>query len=126
MLAMSKILTTTLTAIHISLSTKKCSRTPSEPRRTWTLSWIILISSKIRLSWTLVVELVFSPYLLVISLINLAKSGAKHVYGIEKANIYIHSRNIIEENGLTDKIIIINGLVEEITLPVDKVDIIIS
>lgn len=57
---------------------------------------------------------------------NLAKSGAKHVYGIEKANIYVHSRNIIEENGLTDKITIINGLCEEITLPVDKVDIIIS
>ena len=27
--------------------------------------------------------------------INLAKAGAKHVYGIEKANIYLHSRNII-------------------------------
>lgn len=24
-----------------------------------------------------------------------AKSGAKHVYGIEKANIYLHSRKII-------------------------------
>ena len=57
---------------------------------------------------------------------NSAKSGAKHVYGIEKANIYTHSRNIIEENGLSDKITIINGLVEDITLPVDKVDIIIS
>ncbi len=56
----------------------------------------------------------------------LAKSGAKHVYGVEKANIYAHSRHIIEENGLTDKITIINGLVEEITLPVNKVDIIIS
>ena len=55
-----------------------------------------------------------------------ARSGAKHVYGIEKANIYLHSRNIIEENGLTDKITILNGLVEEIILPVDKVDIIIS
>lgn len=29
-----------------------------------------------------------------------AKAGAKHVYGIEKANIYIHSRNIIKENNL--------------------------
>jgi hypothetical protein len=38
----------------------------------------------------------------------------------------MHSRNIIEENGLSDKITIINGLVEEIELPVDKVDIIIS
>jgi len=32
--------------------------------------------------------------------IFLAKAGAKHVYGIEKANIYIHSRNIIKENNL--------------------------
>lgn len=57
---------------------------------------------------------------------DLAKSGAKHVYGIEKANIYNHSRNIIAENELSDKITIINGLVEEIELPVEKVDIIIS
>lgn len=48
------------------------------------------------------------------------------MYGIEKASIYMHSRNIIEENGLSDRITIINGLVEEIELPVDKVDIIIS
>ena len=57
---------------------------------------------------------------------NLAKAGAKHVYGIEKANIYLHSQNIIKENNLEDKITIINGLVEEINLPVEKVDIIIS
>ena len=38
----------------------------------------------------------------------------------------MHSRNIIKENNLEDKITIINGLVEEITLPVEKVDIIIS
>ncbi|CAM6005582.1 unnamed protein product [Sphagnum balticum] len=58
--------------------------------------------------------------------ILLARSGAKHVYGIEKANIYVHSRSIIEENGLSDRITILNGLVEEVELPVDKVDIIIS
>jgi hypothetical protein len=29
-------------------------------------------------------------------LVESAQSGAKHVYGIEKANIYLHSRNIIE------------------------------
>ena len=57
---------------------------------------------------------------------NSAKAGAKHVYGIEKANIYLHSRNIIKENNLEDKVTILNGLVEEIVLPVDKVDIIIS
>ena len=55
-----------------------------------------------------------------------ARSGAKHVYGIQKANIYLHSRSIIEENGLTDKITILNGLVEEVVLPVEEVDIIIS
>lgn len=126
MLAMSKILTTTLTAIHISPSTKKCSKTPSEPKPTWMLSWTTLISSRIKSFLILEVEPAFSVSLLVISLIIEAKSGAKHVYGIEKANIYIHSRNIIEENGLSDKITIINGLVQEITLPVDKVDIIIS
>ena len=43
-----------------------------------------------------------------------------------KANIYLHSQNIIKENGLEDKITIINGLIEEIALPVEKVDIIIS
>lgn len=48
------------------------------------------------------------------------------MYGVEKANIYVHSVNIIKENGLEDKVSIINGLVEEITLPVEKVDIIIS
>ena len=32
--------------------------------------------------------------------IYLARAGAKHVYGIEKANIYLHSRKIIEENNL--------------------------
>jgi len=111
MLAMSKILITILTAIHISPSMRKCSRTPSELKPTWMPSWTTLISSKIRSFWILEVELVFSVSLLVISLINSAKSGAKHVYGIEKANIYIHSRNIIEENGLSDKITIINGLV---------------
>lgn len=71
-------------------------------------------------------ELAFSASLQVLPSLTLAKSGAKHVYGIEKANIYTHSRSIIEENGLSDKITIINGLVEDITLPVDKVDIIIS
>ena len=111
MLAMSKILITILTAIHISPSMRKCSRIPSELKPTWMPSWTTLISSKIRSFWILEVELVFSVSLLVISLINSAKSGAKHVYGIEKANIYIHSRNIIEENGLSDKITIINGLV---------------
>jgi protein arginine N-methyltransferase 1 len=38
----------------------------------------------------------------------------------------VHSKNIIAENGLEEKITILNGLVEEIELPVQYVDIIIS
>lgn len=111
MSVMSKTMITTSTAIHISPFTKKCSRITSELKPTWMPSWTTPICSRIKLSWTSEVELVFSVSLLVFSLNYLAKSGAKHVYGIEKANIYAHSRNIIEENGLTDKITIINGLV---------------
>lgn len=55
-----------------------------------------------------------------------ARAGAKHVYAVENANIAIHARAIIEKNGLTDKITVIKGKIEEIELPVDKVDIIIS
>lgn len=55
-----------------------------------------------------------------------AKAGAKHVYAIEKAGISIHSRKIIEQNGLTDRITVICGKVEEVLLPVDKVDTIVS
>merc|ERR1711966_360815 len=55
-----------------------------------------------------------------------ARAGAKHVYGIEMANIYKYARQIVKENGFEKKITIINGKVEEIELPVEKVDIIIS
>lgn len=55
-----------------------------------------------------------------------AKAGAKHVYAIENASIAIHAKRIIHENNLDDKITIIKGKVEEVNLPVDKVDIIIS
>ena len=55
-----------------------------------------------------------------------AKAGAKHVYAIEFAEIAIFAREIIKRNGLQDKITVIKGKMEEITLPVEKVDIIIS
>jgi len=55
-----------------------------------------------------------------------AKSGAKHVYGIEFADIADYAKEIITKNGLNDKITIIKGKVEEVQLPVEKVDIIIS
>ncbi|EAA21450.1 hypothetical protein [Plasmodium yoelii yoelii] len=55
-----------------------------------------------------------------------AKHGAKHVYSIEKSNIIYTALNIRDANNLTDKITFIKGLAENITLPVEKVDIIIS
>ena len=55
-----------------------------------------------------------------------AKAGAKHVYGIEYADIADYAKEIIKQNNLSDKITIIQSKVEEAILPVDKVDIIIS
>jgi len=55
-----------------------------------------------------------------------AKSGAKKVYGIEMSNIVQHAKKIVEANNLDKIVEIIQGKVEEVTLPVEKVDIIIS
>ena len=55
-----------------------------------------------------------------------ARAGAKHVYAIEYAEIALFAREIIKRNGLQDKITVIKGKMEEIELPVPKVDIIIS
>jgi protein arginine N-methyltransferase 1 len=55
-----------------------------------------------------------------------ARAGAKHVYAIENAEIALFAEEIIRKNGLTDKITVIKGKMEEITLPVKSVDIIIS
>ena len=55
-----------------------------------------------------------------------AKAGAKHVYAIEFAEIATFAREIIKRNNLQHKITVIKGKMEEIDLPVPKVDIIIS
>jgi protein arginine N-methyltransferase 1 len=55
-----------------------------------------------------------------------AKSGAKHVYAIEMADVYKVAQEIVKKNGFGDKITILNGKVEEVKLPVEKVDIIVS
>ena len=55
-----------------------------------------------------------------------ARAGAKHVYALEFAHIADYTTEIIKKNGLSDKITVIKQKVEEATLPVDKVDIIIS
>jgi protein arginine N-methyltransferase 1 len=55
-----------------------------------------------------------------------ARAGAKHVYAIENAEIALFAREIIKRNGFENKITVIKGKMEEITMPVPKVDIIIS
>eukprot|EP00297_Palpitomonas_bilix_P026173 CAMPEP_0113889298 /NCGR_PEP_ID=MMETSP0780_2-20120614/13405_1 /TAXON_ID=652834 /ORGANISM="Palpitomonas bilix" /LENGTH=366 /DNA_ID=CAMNT_0000878353 /DNA_START=11 /DNA_END=1111 /DNA_ORIENTATION=+ /assembly_acc=CAM_ASM_000599 len=55
-----------------------------------------------------------------------AKAGAKHVYGIDCSQIITSAREIVASNGFADKITLIKGKAEEVELPVDKVDIIIS
>lgn len=47
-----------------------------------------------------------------------ARAGAKHVYAIDNAEIALYAREIVKKNGLTDKITVIKGKMEEITLPV--------
>lgn len=104
-----------------------CSRMQYAPSPTWMPSSIVLNISRIRSCWILVVERAFSAYsqVRIIHLLE-ARAGAKHVYAIERAGIFQHSRNIIKANGLEDRITVINGKVEEVELPVEKVDTIIS
>merc|ERR1711936_329363 len=55
-----------------------------------------------------------------------AKAGAKQVYGVDMSGIVEQARTIVSQNGFSDKVTIIRGKIEEIKLPVEKVDIIIS
>ncbi|KAJ3045863.1 Protein arginine N-methyltransferase 3 [Rhizophlyctis rosea] len=55
-----------------------------------------------------------------------ATAGASQVYAVDNSTIINKARKIVVENGLADKITFVQGKVEEISLPVDNVDIIIS
>ncbi|ORY47346.1 putative arginine n-methyltransferase [Rhizoclosmatium globosum] len=55
-----------------------------------------------------------------------AKAGAKHVYAVDNSTIILRAKEIVKQNGLADKITFIRGEVENISLPVDKVDCIVS
>jgi hypothetical protein len=55
-----------------------------------------------------------------------AKAGAKQVIGVDAADIVHQARDIVRANGFADRITIVHGKMEEVVLPVDKVDIIIS
>ena len=54
------------------------------------------------------------------------KAGAKHVIGVDMSTIIDKAREIVERNGMSDKITLLQGKMEEVKLPFDKVDIIIS
>uniref|UniRef100_A0A2P2L8Y2 Uncharacterized protein MANES_03G031500 n=1 Tax=Rhizophora mucronata TaxID=61149 RepID=A0A2P2L8Y2_RHIMU len=55
-----------------------------------------------------------------------AKAGAAHVYAVECAHVADMAKEIVESNGFSNLITVLKGKIEEIELPVAKVDIIIS
>jgi len=55
-----------------------------------------------------------------------AQAGAKMVIGIDCSEILVQARQIVKDNHLDHIVTLIKGKVEEVTLPVEKVDIIIS
>lgn len=54
------------------------------------------------------------------------KAGAKHVIGVDMSTIIEKAKEIVECNGMTSKITLLQGKMEEVELPYPKVDIIIS
>lgn len=55
-----------------------------------------------------------------------AKAGAKRVIAVDNSEIIDKAREHIFENGLSDIITCLHGKIEEVILPVKKVDIIVS
>ncbi|GFE55113.1 histone arginine methyltransferase PRMT1 [Babesia ovis] len=53
-------------------------------------------------------------------------AGASHVYAIECSSIIDLAKQLIERNGAADKVTFLHGKCEDLDLPVDKVDIIVS
>ncbi|KAK0103554.1 hypothetical protein ONS95_005571 [Cadophora gregata] len=55
-----------------------------------------------------------------------AKAGAARVIAVDNSAIIDKARENVFNNGFADKITCLRGKIEEVTLPVDKVDIIVS
>ncbi|XP_043810938.1 protein arginine N-methyltransferase 1.1-like [Manihot esculenta] len=55
-----------------------------------------------------------------------AKAGAAHVYAVECSDMADMAKEIVESNGFSEVVTVLKGEIEEIELPVAKVDIIIS
>ncbi|KAI9821379.1 MAG: type I protein arginine N-methyltransferase Rmt1 [Thelocarpon impressellum] len=54
------------------------------------------------------------------------RAGAKHVVGVDMSTIIEKAREIVEVNGMSDQITLLQGKMEEVELPFPKVDIILS
>ncbi|KAK7539469.1 protein arginine methyltransferase RmtB [Phyllosticta citribraziliensis] len=55
-----------------------------------------------------------------------AKAGAAHVIAVDNSTIVEKAILNVHANGFSDQISVLRGKIEEVTLPVDKVDIIVS
>jgi len=55
-----------------------------------------------------------------------AKAGAKHVYAVDSSDIIIQATQIVKDNNYSHVITCIQGKMEDIELPCEKVDVIIS
>ncbi|XP_077993663.1 protein arginine N-methyltransferase 3-like isoform X2 [Glandiceps talaboti] len=55
-----------------------------------------------------------------------AKAGASHVIAVDQSEIIYQAMDIVRENGLDKQITLLKGRIEDLKLPVEKVDIIIS
>ncbi|CAL5203700.1 unnamed protein product [Lathyrus oleraceus] len=55
-----------------------------------------------------------------------AKAGAEHVYAVECSDMADMAKQIVETKGYSKVITVLKGKIEELELPVPKVDIIIS
>lgn len=55
-----------------------------------------------------------------------ASAGAKLVIGVDMSNIIDKAKVIVKDNGFEGRIVLLKGKMEEVQLPVDHVDIIIS
>ncbi|KAI9771671.1 MAG: type I protein arginine N-methyltransferase Rmt1 [Geoglossum simile] len=54
------------------------------------------------------------------------RAGAQHVIGVDMSTIIEKAKTIVELNGMSSKVTLIQGKMEEVELPFPKVDIIIS
>ncbi|KAM5127377.1 protein arginine N-methyltransferase 3-like, partial [Mantella aurantiaca] len=55
-----------------------------------------------------------------------AKAGAKKVIGVDQSEIIYQTMDIIRMNGLEETISLVKGRIEEVELPLQEVDVIIS